>query len=162
SPSMVPVAAGTARRPTSPFGRSTTLSGVSPPTARPTRCASATPSARRRRTVRASRSGIGPRGSRSARVSPSIHSLTTYAAPAGAPHPGRDRSSAPSPSPQGCQGFPDLGDTGDYETRESHAAGHYGTEHHGDERPCGARADEVVGHVPDEQAHAGGDRRSGG
>ena len=35
SPSTVPVAAGTARRPTSPLGRSTTLSGVRPPTARP-------------------------------------------------------------------------------------------------------------------------------
>ena len=35
SPSMVPVAAGTARRPTSPLGRSTTFSGVRPPTARP-------------------------------------------------------------------------------------------------------------------------------
>ena len=68
---------GTARRPTRPLGRRTTLSGVRPPTASPTRCASATPSARRRRTVRTSRSGIGPRVSRSASVSPSIHSLTT-------------------------------------------------------------------------------------
>jgi hypothetical protein len=77
SPSTVPVAAGTPRKPTRPFGRRTTFSAVSPPTASPTRCASATPSARRRSTVRTSRSGSGPRESRSASVSPSIHSLTT-------------------------------------------------------------------------------------
>ncbi len=96
SPSIVPVAAGTARSPTSPLGRSTTFSGERPPTARPTRWASATPSARRRRMTRTSRSGIGPRLSRSASVSPSIHSLTTYAALASARPPGASPPGPPS------------------------------------------------------------------
>ena len=60
-----------------PVGAEDDVLGLRPPTARPTRCASATPSASRRSTVRTSRSGIGPRVSRSASVSPSIHSLTT-------------------------------------------------------------------------------------
>ena len=47
-----------------------------------------------------SRSGSGPRVSRSARVSPSIHSLTTYAAPPGAARrrcPRRRRRPSPAP-----------------------------------------------------------------
>src|SRR5688572_31862090 len=78
-------------------------------------------------------------------------------APTAACHLAKDRSSAFPPGPDGCQWFPELRNACDHESCESRAADDHGTDQHPDERPCGPRAEQVIGHVQDKPADSSRD-----